>query len=40
MPKVRRGDPQRQRNIFNSSFLSPYLKRAKGLEELLPWFYT
>src|SRR5210317_169237 len=37
VPKVR--DRSGSGVCFNSSLLPPYLKRAKSIEELLPWLY-
>ncbi len=37
VPKVR--DRSGNGIRFNSSLLPPYLKRAKSVEELLPWLY-
>lgn len=37
VPKVR--DRSGQGNKFNSLIVPPYLKRAKSLDELLPWLY-
>lgn len=37
VPKVR--DRGGSGVCFNSSLLPPYLKRAKSIEELLPWLY-
>ena len=37
VPKVR--DRSGSGIKFNSAFLPPYLKRAKSIEELLPWLY-
>ena len=37
IPKVR--DRSKSGICFNSSLVPPYLKRAKSIEELLPWLY-
>ena len=37
VPKVR--DRSGQGQVFNSALLPPYLKRARSVEELLPWLY-
>lgn len=37
VPKVR--DRSGQGNRFSSALLPPYLKRARSIEELLPWLY-
>ena len=37
VPKVR--DRSGQGIKFNSNLIPPYLKRAKSIEELLPWLY-
>jgi transposase-like protein len=37
VPKIR--DRSRSGIKFNSSLLPPYLKRTKGMEELIPWLY-
>ena len=37
MPKVR--DRSGGGIVFNSALLPPYLKRAKNVEEFLPWLY-
>jgi putative transposase len=37
VPKVR--DKSSQGNKFNSALLPPYLRKAKSVEELLPWLY-
>ena len=37
VPKVR--DRSGSGIRFNSTLLPPYLKRAKSIEELLPWLY-
>ena len=31
--------PQGERLKFTSTILPPYLRRAKSIEELLPWLY-
>ena len=31
--------PQGERLTFTSTILPPYLRRAKSIEELLPWLY-
>lgn len=37
VPKVR--DRSGEGVRFNSTLLPPYLKRARSVEELLPWLY-
>ena len=37
VPKIR--DRSDQGIKFNSNLVPPYLKRAKSIEELLPWLY-
>jgi putative transposase len=41
MPKVRdRGKAEGGRKVqFSSTILPPYLRRTKGIEELIPWLY-
>ena len=41
MPRVRDREPEGAggRIRFTSSILPPYLRRAKSVEELLPWLY-
>jgi transposase-like protein len=38
-PRTRDRDPAGGRIHFTSSILPPYLRRAKSVEELLPWLY-
>ena len=39
-PRVRDRDPETGGRIrFTSAILPPYLRRAKSVEELLPWLY-
>lgn len=38
-PRTRDRDPADGRIHFTSSILPPYLRRAKSVEELLPWLY-
>ena len=39
VPRVRDRAPERGRLEFSSTILPPYLRRAKSIEELLPWLY-
>jgi len=39
VPRVRDRAPQGERLKFTSTNLRPYLRRAKAIEELLPWLY-
>ena len=39
VPRVRDRAPQGERRKFTSTILPPYLRRAKSIEELLPWLY-
>ena len=39
VPRVRDRAPEGGRLRFTSTILPPYLRRAKSIEELLPWLY-
>lgn len=39
VPRVRDRGPQAEKVRFTSSILPPYLRKAKSVEELLPWLY-
>ena len=39
VPRVRDRSPEGGRLKFTSTILPPYLRRAKSIEELLPWLY-
>lgn len=39
IPRVRDRGPQAEKVWFRSSILPLYLRRAKSVEELLPWLY-
>ncbi len=39
VPRVRDRAPEGERLKFTSTILPPYLRRAKSIEELLPWLY-
>jgi len=39
MPRVHDRRPQEQRERFTSTILPPYLRKAKSVEEMLPWLY-
>ena len=39
VPRVRDRAPEGERLKFTSAILPPYLRRAKSIEELLPWLY-
>lgn len=39
VPRVRDRAPEGERRRFTSTILPPYLRRAKSIEELLPWLY-
>jgi len=39
VPRVRDRAPEGGRLKFTSTILPPYLRRAKSIEELLPWLY-
>src|SRR5947208_12076037 len=38
-PRVQDRRPPEQREKFTPAVLPPYLRRTKGLEELIPWLY-
>jgi putative transposase len=38
-PRVRDRRPPDQREAFSSAILPPYLRKARSLEELIPWLY-
>jgi putative transposase len=38
-PRVQDRRPPRQREEFTSAILPPYLRKTKGIEELIPWLY-
>jgi transposase-like protein len=38
-PRVHDRRPQGQREKFGSAILPPYLRKTKGVEELIPWLY-
>jgi transposase-like protein len=38
-PRVRDRRPAGQRETFSSAILPPYLRKARSLEELIPWLY-
>jgi len=38
-PRIRDRAPDKERIIFTSSLLPPYLRRTKSIEELIPWLY-
>jgi len=38
-PRVRDRRPEHQREKFTPAILPPYLRKAKSVEELLPWLY-
>jgi putative transposase len=39
VPRVRDRGPKAEKIRFTSSILPPYLRRAKSIEDLLPWLY-
>ena len=39
VPRVRDRGAQAEKVRFTSSILPPYLRKAKSVEELLPWLY-
>jgi len=39
VPRVRDRSPEGGRLKFTSTILPPWLRRAKSIEELLPWLY-
>ncbi|MCP4902577.1 MAG: IS256 family transposase [bacterium] len=39
MPRVHDRRPQGEREPFTSKILPPYLRKAKSVEELIPWLY-
>lgn len=39
VPRVRERAPEGERLKFTSTILPPYLRRAKSIEEFLPWLY-
>ena len=39
VPRVRDRSPEGGRLKFTSTILPPYLRRARSIEELLPWLY-
>ena len=39
VPRVRDRDQRAEKVQFTSSILPPYLRKAKSVEELLPWLY-
>jgi len=39
VPRVRHRAPEGERLKFTSTILPPHLRRAKSIEELLPWLY-
>ena len=39
VPRVRDRAPEGERLKFTSTILPPYLRRARSIEELLPWLY-
>jgi len=39
MPRVRDRRPADQRERFSSKILPPYLRKARSVEELIPWLY-
>jgi len=38
-PRVRDKRPEGEREIFESKILPPYLRKAKSVEDLIPWLY-
>jgi putative transposase len=38
-PRIRDRRPEGEREIFESKILPPYLRKAKSVEELIPWLY-
>jgi putative transposase len=38
-PRVRDRRPESEREIFESKILPPYLRKAKSVENLIPWLY-
>ena len=38
-PRVRDRRPPGQREVFSSAILPPYLRKARSLEDLIPWLY-
>ncbi len=39
MPRVHDRRPAEQRQLFTSKILPPYLRKAKAIDELIPWLY-
>ncbi len=39
MPRVHDRRPEDERELFNSKILPPYLRKAKVIDELIPWLY-